>query len=324
MQRDDFFDNYKGLLILLVVVAHFIGPFRGESHFMKFIETSIYSFHMPAFIFIIGYFSKRNDLLKLVKRIAIPYLCFQIIYFVMLNYVWGMESDFRILYPKYTLWFMLSAFFWRMSIDKIGKIKGIIPISFLLGIIVGFDPSIGEFAALGRTIAFMPFFILGNRFDKDRFMTYANKSVVKFSSAIVLILFLVIIFFECEQMNFSVLSMKNSYKNIGEEQYGWIYRAIVYLCSTLLIYVIAVLIPTAKHWYSYLGQRTLSIYLLHGLVYKSIQYLTNIYELADTKVEMGLILLFSVALTFVLSLKPFEYLIRKLSKIPIEKLVISE
>lgn len=121
---------------------------------MKFLETSIYLFHMTAFAFICGHFSRKNDLLRLVKRIFVPYVILQIVYHILLNYVWGRETDFRLLLPKYSLWFLLSLFCWRVLIDKIIKIKGIIPISFLLGILVGFDTSIGEFAAIGRTVAF--------------------------------------------------------------------------------------------------------------------------------------------------------------------------
>ena len=115
--------------------------------------------------------------------------------------------------------------------------------------------------------------------------------------------------------------MKYSYVKSGLFQWGWLYRSLIYVFSTILIYLIAVVIPRNKHWFTYLGQRTMSIYLLHGLIYKFIQYRTNLYDTVDTVIEMLFILLLAIILTFILSLKPFDMLIRKISSVPIEKLL---
>lgn len=52
------FDNMKYILICLVVAGHFIGEFTDVDSTMKVIWRWIYLFHMPAFIFIGGIFSK--------------------------------------------------------------------------------------------------------------------------------------------------------------------------------------------------------------------------------------------------------------------------
>src|SRR5699024_5063321 len=114
------------------------------------------------------------------------------------------------------------------------------------------------------------------------------------------------VFLKAEHINFSILTMKNSYLKIGEMDLGWIYRIITYFLATLMIYLIAIFIPREKRWYTYLGQRTMSIYLLHGIIYKSIQYLTDIYDRIETRLDMALMVIFSVALTFLLSTKPFH------------------
>lgn len=68
----------------------------------------------------------------------------------------------------------------------------------------------------------------------------------------------------------------------------------------------------------------MSIYLLHGIIYKSIEYLTDAYTAIETKLEMGLTIVFSVLHTLVLSLKPFHLIIQKLSNVPVEKMLLSE
>lgn len=323
MQRDSYFDNFKGLLILLVVIGHFIGAFIYKNHFMDFLVITIYSFHMPAFVFISAYFSKKNNFFKLVKTLLIPYFLFQSIYFIFL-YVSGRDSNFSLLQPYFTLWFMLSLFCWRIIIDKIIKIKGIVPISYILAILVGYVTVIGAFGAIGRTITYFPFFILGYTFNKDRFIKFANSTKVKISSIIILISVLIFLYFSCGYINFDVLIMKYSYAKQDLVQWGWVYRTLIYIGSTFLIYLIAVIIPRNKHWFTYLGQRTMSIYFLHGIIYKVIEYQTNLYDSVNTILEMFLILILAIAVTFILSLKPFDTLIKKVSSVPIEKLKISK
>ena len=55
-ERDYLFDNYKVILIFLVVVGHFIQPAYGNNALINALKWMIVSFHMPAFIFISGYF----------------------------------------------------------------------------------------------------------------------------------------------------------------------------------------------------------------------------------------------------------------------------
>lgn len=59
-QRSAFWDNYKGLLICLVVFGHFIYTYATtvSGGTIGQIFTWIYLFHMPAFIFCSGIFSR--------------------------------------------------------------------------------------------------------------------------------------------------------------------------------------------------------------------------------------------------------------------------
>lgn len=48
-QREYLFDNYKVLLILLVVIGHFIEPSNDQNPFLYELKWGIVAFHMPAF-----------------------------------------------------------------------------------------------------------------------------------------------------------------------------------------------------------------------------------------------------------------------------------
>ncbi len=56
-ERIAFWDNFKGLLITLVVLGHFLWEYRGLGAAGDLV-SAIYFFHMPAFIFVAGYLSK--------------------------------------------------------------------------------------------------------------------------------------------------------------------------------------------------------------------------------------------------------------------------
>lgn len=53
-------DNLKALLIFLVVVGHLIDRANQKSDLLMKINYWIYMFHMPAFIFVSGLFSKNT------------------------------------------------------------------------------------------------------------------------------------------------------------------------------------------------------------------------------------------------------------------------
>ena len=60
-ERVEELDRYKGFLIFLVVLGHFLLPVK-DSGMALFSRSfyGIYSFHMPAFIFLSGYFFQQS------------------------------------------------------------------------------------------------------------------------------------------------------------------------------------------------------------------------------------------------------------------------
>lgn len=94
-------DNIKILLIFLVVFNHIIA-FRmvKEDQTTRFIWYGITIFHMPAFIFISGYLSKKHqDVLKNVKNLLIPYILGYALTWAVKIY-FGYKMDFELLRPQ--------------------------------------------------------------------------------------------------------------------------------------------------------------------------------------------------------------------------------
>lgn len=52
-------DSLKGLLMILVILGHAIQVYMPEACFHNHVWNLIYSFHMPAFMAVSGYFAYR-------------------------------------------------------------------------------------------------------------------------------------------------------------------------------------------------------------------------------------------------------------------------
>ena len=108
-QREYLFDNYKVLLILLVVIGHFIEPSNDQNPFLYELKWGIVAFHMPAFIFISGYFSKRiPSLKKMLCGLVIPYFVYEILYYLLYTFILDKETGFYFTRPKFSLWYLMA------------------------------------------------------------------------------------------------------------------------------------------------------------------------------------------------------------------------
>ncbi len=157
--RIAYWDNLKGILIALVVLGH-TGTALGD----KWLSV-IYAFHMPLFVFVSGYFSRKKDSFwDSTKRLIILYLIFNTAY-ILLDIALGESLTFRrVLTPSFALWYILSLIIWRMLIqilpDKaLSSPTLVIPMSVLLALAAGFIP-IGTPMSFQRTFVFLPFFYI--------------------------------------------------------------------------------------------------------------------------------------------------------------------
>ena len=165
--RDSFFDVVKCMLIILVVFGHTL---ENDNGIVKdTLYPFIYSFHMPLFIFISGYFTNvcqsRKDFFKRNFRLLETFIVFQTI-FIAINILYGKPFHWYMLYvPQWGLWYLLSLFWWRTLIVFINPQKYrtyiCIIISLLLCILSGYVDFTRGFS-FQRTFYFFPFFMAGH------------------------------------------------------------------------------------------------------------------------------------------------------------------
>lgn len=161
--RDYYSDNAKFVLIQLVVIGHFTLELFSDP-VARGLTNAIYSFHMPVFIFLSGYFSKGAGYHeKDITKILYTYFVFQAVW-VIYNITTGLgyfQSNPFI--PTHQNWYLLALFTWRLFVPYAAMFNKniVIAVSVALAFIVGATESFGHFLSLHRTVYFFPIFLLG-------------------------------------------------------------------------------------------------------------------------------------------------------------------
>lgn len=322
MKRDPYMDNLRCILIILVVIAHFINKLSSIDEY-KYLYNFIYLFHMPLFVFVSGYFSKglfKIGMFQSKKVISIfwMYLLFRFISYFITVYYKGYYR-FNLFDESSAPWYLLSLSLWYLMIPLIRnyKAKYVIPITFVISILIGFDSSVGTFLSLSRTIVFFPFFCIGYYLTPELLSSLLKKNL-RIPSFLLLAttlgLFLWKGNFFSPYIRFTYGA--SSYSDILKKDYyftGPLYRTIWYIVAIILSIAFMYIIPRCHTWFTYIGQRTLSVYVIHVLIRNVFVYiglntyllsLPPIYSLSVFAVCIAIVLITSSSIVF----KPFSYL----------------
>ncbi|SES67132.1 Fucose 4-O-acetylase [Salinibacillus kushneri] len=305
-KRDPYFDNARFILIFLVVIGHMISPYRHDNQLLNTIYKFIYTFHMPGFILIAGYFAKnvfkKGYIQKLTKKLLLPYLIFQVIFSCFFVVVEG-EEGFTLFDPEWTLWFLLSLLGWHLLLLVFARIPYALTIALLIGLFIGMVPMVGTYLSLSRTFVFFPIFLLGYKLKKEHFAALRDPTYQK--AALFLLIGLFISYHTIlSDLTTDWLLASSSYTDIGvDETYGVWMRLFIYGVVFLSTFSVLSLIPNRRFAFTDLGGRTLYIYLLHGLVIKILD-LTPIFERITQTGQLWLFLVLSITLTILLGSRP--------------------
>lgn len=273
--RDYQIDNIKGAMIFFVVIGHVISNLcRGwyGNAALRFVFYFIYCFHMPVFIFISGFLSKRRTdyetyLVKAIHSCLIPFFLF--------NFLYGfpsIKSAMNILMPKWTLWYLLSLFIWKVIAEVFSKIRWPLLISLLLTIYAGMI-NIGGFLSLSRTIGFFPFFLAGYLCQQERIVIIRKTKITIPIFALAAVL-LVAGLFSNTGIQKETLYFNDSYKIMGQSDLmGSALRVILLITGFLSIIGLISAMPTRKTVLSNIGRYSITIYLGHSVVIRLLSHI---------------------------------------------------
>ena len=198
MARDNRIDTLKGLLIILVIMGHFITTLNNVNLVNHAVMGLIYIFHMPLFILISGYFTKRPDqqtpreMWRGVLNLTITLAIFQVlnciyVYFAGRDVIMAMKD-----FPFGVLWYLLSLIYWRIILyytpkSLLRKPSLYLAIALVLSITCGLT-HLGKLLSLQRTMNFFIFFLLGYYYKQGALNTrWWNNNVLHAVTVVVLL-----------------------------------------------------------------------------------------------------------------------------------------
>ena len=272
-KRDDIWDNYKGILSFTVVFAHYLFYYLDikVGTVITFLFVFIYIFHMPAFIFCSGFFSKSENSKskESLFKLFLHYLIFNTGIMIIMYFYKGEKFNFFM--PYYSYWYLLSLIYWRIIIIYIDieNKKSVILKTFAFALISGYSGSFSNnIFSIRKTIAFFPFFLLGYLFPKEKFKELIDKINSPFKKIQVLIFFIgyALGVYYCVKKRIIVFSIGD----LLMAEYGNFYsikkRLLLFILALIMLFLLLLVMPNRKiPFFSTAGRNSLYIYLFHRI-----------------------------------------------------------
>lgn len=278
--RVPFWDNTRFACIVLVVMGHSIQRLTYDSDAALTIYLLIYTFHMPAFAIVSGYFSKGSppnsrQMKRVITDILIPYVIMETIWTLVQFLVEG-KQEINPTKPSWTLWFLLALGIFRLILPYLALLRWPLAWSVLLSVGVGYLNNVDSTFSLSRALGILPFFVLGWQLKRwgliDRWHVVEKQKWLVRCAAIAVFgawLAVIIVFLDL----WRTIDLRfwffydDSYAGLGESQWwgGGVRLALIVL-AVLLTAAFFVLIPRGSTWMTPFGQSTMYVYLLHSFL----------------------------------------------------------
>lgn len=297
--RNPYPDIIKGIAIVFVVLGHAIqyvesgGHFASSEYFNNWIFKFIYSFHMPLFMLVSGYFfantiekySTRKLIISRLKSLLIPILvwglipfAFKVIKAITLHNTIGINVvKWYVSSVVYNLWFLWAILFCSAVVLIIHCLFKDSIIAYLILFVA--MPFIPDILHLQLYKYMYPYFVaayLWNRYDvfsKIKEIFYAHKCLAVIFALIVYIPLLALY----NRSSYIYTTGISIYGSAGLMQIVTdIYRWIIGFAGSALILMLVYLFCNnnscvkLKNVIAYIGKNSLGIYIISGLYFSYI------------------------------------------------------
>lgn len=263
-ERIFYWDNIKGLLIYLVVLGHSLEWIHTPlaSNCYKY----IYTFHIPLFILVSGFFSQKYKPHKILNTLYL-YVIWQIFYsytFYRLKINDTVLTSF--LLPVWLMWYLLILIFYKLSIpmfDATERKKQILWIlmSITISIGIGYDNNVSLVGSLQRAFSFFPFFLIGFYLGKTK---NDFSKIPRFIVGVAIVVFFSFSFY-IDKVNIIWLFNNLPYSVYQQSAFFRFYYFLVAIAASIIILKFSY---GEKTIFCRFGKYSLQIYLLHGIILK--------------------------------------------------------
>ena len=322
-KRIHLWDNLKCLLILFVVLGHFIALYTTKSSVFKGIFLFIYSFHMPLFIFISGYFHKNRDVAKKVL-FYISVGCLSKFLFFLEDFFLGGKPKLDFFTESGLPWFMfaLGIFIGIAYLLRDINRKYVLIVSVLIGSMVGYDNKIQDFLVLSRIFVYFPFYVAGiyvYENCRERFSAIISSKKSFIVSVLIILAWLTACILLVKHIYFlrPFFTGRNPYP-MALYYSGAAIRILCYFITSIVSFSFICIIPKVNlKFLTECGRTTLQIYFWHYIALK-ILLLYPILNLCASTGGKFVYLLIAVLLTFILSTRIFGFPVKIMKRYCLE------
>lgn len=318
--RDPWPDNAKIVLIVLVAVGHLLSKgITDRLPAAHALYVWIYLFHMPAFIFLAGFFSPGRDisaktLRGIVTRLLAPYLAFTVLYSVAVSAVGGEGLRVDLVNPYWLLWFLPAMAAWRLLSPIYLNLRWPLAISLAVGLGAGMLDRVAQDFTLSRILALAPFFVLGALATPER-LHMLQRPVARLAGAGVLLTSFAVVALLHERIGTpAALYWDTGYESqgLGTIQ-GFGSRLLMYAVGTALLLAVMAVVPKQRSWLTGIGAASLYIYLLHGFLVRGASSF-HVLDHVESVLGIAVLVVITVGVCLVLG----SPLVRKLTQPLIE------
>ena len=316
-KRDYLWDNMKAVLIFLVVWGHILGLCSCHLPAAAFADRFIYCFHMPAFIFVSGFWAKRcisGGKVKGEKAAVLLayYLVFQIIFQVSVMFITP-KIHFTLLNPSRGLWYLLAIFIYYLTVPVAKNLPPwlVIALSVVFSIMIGADAKyLGNYLGVRRMITFAPFFYAGlylraEQIAKLRSVKLGLRLLISASLTCATAAALLI---KKNALTLNLFFAKASYAKLHHTLFqGVVIRATALALAAMMTLALLLVLPSKKMFFSAAGKNSLQIFLLHMSMVAVLVHIKGFDPAVYTYPAFALTFLVSLAVTALLSLNVFGY-----------------
>lgn len=325
-----YFDNIKGVLIILVVVGHLLEPCArlGSAGLEGFrILDFIYMFHMPLFIFLTGLFSKsvfKNGCFRAEVPLFYFAICFLLYTGLMVEKcLLGSNVSFNYLTLNGRIpWYLMVAGFYVLGVPFFARLKplaamgGGLAIAVLAGLVDGTN-----MLSASRAITFLPLFLAGFYLSPGAIIARMKGGAFHYRwlaavAAVITIVAAAMFFQFCglEQLEFflNMFYGKCSYADMLSASgldlplvVCMLLRLLSYAAIAVIGVALFILLPTGRvPLLTNAGARSLQIYVLHPFAYYalgSIGFTQNVFVLLPPVGAVVALMLLGTVLALLLS-----------------------
>ncbi len=274
--RDPSIDNIRFLLIFAVVYAHLLER-AAPSRYSWLIYQVIYTFHMPVFLFLYGYFVRYSPR-KAVFQWFVPYMVFQTLYQLFSTHVLDAVDPPQYTTPYWLLWYLLVCLFYHLLIPlydtRDRRMQGVTLLAtVVLALAAGHDPTVGYYLSLSRFFVFQPWFVLGFYCRRhavlERQLPDRSWQAAVGLGSLVLVCLAIWYVYRAQLPNEALFG---SFYYEGERNL-WMRAVLMGMALSWLVFLLTAVRPLLGRrlpLVTRIGQNTLPVFLLHGFAVRAI------------------------------------------------------